>query len=69
MSIKITDSPWFCSDCNSTLNEDECANVRELLKGNNQIEMGCDYCSSTTTADTTECEEGYVDLNEDWVYE
>jgi hypothetical protein len=68
MSIKI-DEKWLCSDCQNPLNLEEVEQVKKLLPNNGQIEMGCDYCSSTTTADTTQCEEGYVDLNEDWVYE
>jgi hypothetical protein len=40
-----------------------------MLPDQGQVEMGCDYCSSTTTADTTECEDGEVELNPDWVYD
>ena len=67
MEIKISDTPWFCPDCGSTLLNEECENVREQLNHECQIEFSCGKCGEKITADTTGCGGG-VKLNPGWVY-
>lgn len=68
MSTKLTDE-WKCPQCSELLLEEEVSEVRTMLQnGHAQVTMKCEHCGEDLTADTTEAEEGFVDINEDWAY-
>lgn len=68
MSIKI-DSEWKCPECSEALDVEECSEVKAMLsKDHSQVELRCDECGEQLTADTTQCDDGDVDINAEWVY-
>lgn len=70
MSFSINQKPWFCPECSSTLDLEECEQIGKMLAdGHDQIEFRCEPCGEQLTADTSDCPEGEVSLNADWVYD
>lgn len=70
MSFKMADE-WTCPTCVvGKIDPEELEQVRELLTGGKiQVELRCGDCNEELTADTTQCKDGEVDLNAQWVYE
>ena len=67
MSIKI-DSEWRCPDCHALLDNEDCDQVRVLLKTHSYTEFSCDECNDQITADTSGCPDGELELNPSWAY-
>lgn len=63
MEIGISDTPWFCPGCGSTLFEDECESARRMLRrGYAYIELKCEECGGRLAADISESTAGSVAL-------
>ena len=69
MSEKIDADVWPCPECDAPILPEERESIAKMLaKGHSQVEFRCDECGEGLTADTTDCPEGEVSLNADWVY-
>ncbi len=66
----LIEGTWNCPQCGAVIEGEQKEEiVKRLKEGECQIEFHCEDCCEDLTADTTECDEGMVDLNEDWVYD
>lgn len=68
MAHKI-DEVWLCGECSAPVMPEEAEEIRIRIRaGECQIEFSCEECCVGLTADTTDCPDGEVSINPDWVY-
>jgi hypothetical protein len=59
---------WKCQECGEQINQEEAAQIVEMLQRRGSVEFHCDHCNDEITADTDFVPEGEVELNPSWAY-
>jgi hypothetical protein len=66
--IVITEN-WHCPQCNAAIIKEECDSARVVLASRSECEIRCDSCYEKLMADTSMSKDGFLEINEMWVYD
>ena len=68
MHYEITEN-WHCPQCNSVIIKEECDSARVALARRAECVIRCDSCYEELMADSSMSKDGFLEINEMWVYD